>query len=54
MDFVVKEGRQAAQLIQVCWDLSRKETREREMRALLRASAAILRQSPCPYGRGAR
>ena len=41
MDFVVKEGRQVAQLIQVCWDLSRKETREREMRALLRASAAL-------------
>ena len=41
VDFVVKEGRQVARLIQVCWDLSRKETREREMRSLLRASAAL-------------
>ena len=41
VDFVVKEGRRVAQLIQVCWDLSRKETHEREMRALLRASAAL-------------
>ena len=41
VDFVVKEDRQVARLIQVCWDLSRKETREREMRALLGASAAL-------------
>lgn len=41
VDFVVKEGRHVAQLIQVCWDLSRKETRQREMRALCRASATL-------------
>ena len=41
VDFVIKEGRSVTQLIQVCWDLTAASTREREIRALLRASAAL-------------
>ena len=37
VDFVVKQGRQVTQLIQVCWDLSGKSTQQREIRALLQA-----------------
>ena len=37
VDFVIKEGRSVTQLIQVCWDLTAASTREREIRALLRA-----------------
>lgn len=37
VDFVVKEGRQVTQLIQVCWDLSGERARQRELRALLQA-----------------
>lgn len=37
VDFVVKEGRQVTQLIQVCWDLSGERARQREFRALLQA-----------------
>lgn len=37
VDFVVKEGRQVTQLIQVCWDLTGERTRQREFRALLQA-----------------
>ena len=41
VDFVIKEGRSVTQLIQVCWDLAAASTREREIRALLRAGAAL-------------
>ena len=41
VDFVVKEGRRVTQLIQVCWDLTGAETRQRETRALLSASQEL-------------
>ena len=41
VDFVVKEGRQVTQLIQVCWDTTRANTRQREIRALLQAGADL-------------
>ena len=41
VDFVIKEGRSVTQLIQVCWDLTAASPREREVRALLRAGAAL-------------
>lgn len=41
VDFVVKEGRLVTQLIQVCQDMSRPETRRREIRALLKAAEAL-------------
>ena len=41
VDFVIKEGRSVTQLIQVCWDLTAASTREREIRALLLAGAAL-------------
>ena len=41
VDFVIKEGRSVTQLIQVCWNLTAASTREREIRALLRAGAAL-------------
>lgn len=37
VDFVVKDGLSALQLIQVCWDLSSLKTQERETRALWKA-----------------
>lgn len=37
VDFVIREGRQTEQLIQVCVDAKNRETREREMKALLKA-----------------
>ena len=37
VDFVVKQGRQVTQLIQVCWDMTGGGTRQREVRALLQA-----------------
>jgi predicted AAA+ superfamily ATPase len=37
VDFVVKQGPHISQLIQVCWDLSNHKTRDREIRALLKA-----------------
>lgn len=37
VDFVVKQGRQVTQLIQVCWDMTGGSTRQREVRALLQA-----------------
>ena len=36
VDFVVKDGLRVKELIQVCWELSRSETRNREIRALLK------------------
>ncbi len=35
VDFVVKEGLEVTQLIQVCYDISREETKMRELRSLL-------------------
>lgn len=37
VDFVVKEGQKVKQLIQVCWDISEYKTKEREVKALLKA-----------------
>lgn len=37
VDFVIKEGTKVRQLIQVCWDLSDLETKEREVKALVKA-----------------
>lgn len=37
VDFVVKEGLMIKELIQVCWDVENIETREREVKALLKA-----------------
>ncbi len=37
VDFVVKDRLKIKQLIQVCWDISRRETKNREIRALLKA-----------------
>ena len=37
VDFVVKGGLEVQQLIQVCWNPQEKETRERELRSLLKA-----------------
>ena len=38
VDFVIKEGTQVKQLIQVCYDISDQDTKKRELRALLKAS----------------
>lgn len=37
VDFIIKDGLKVRELIQVCWELSRKETKNREIRALLKA-----------------
>ncbi|MGM0368264.1 MAG: ATP-binding protein [Actinomycetota bacterium] len=41
VDFVIKEGRNIKGLIQVCMDLENIETRHRELRSLLKASADL-------------
>ena len=41
VDFVVREGRQVTQLIQVCWDMTGANTRQREIRALLQAGSDL-------------
>ena len=41
IDFVVKKGEQIEQLIQVCWNPEEKKTKEREIRALLKASEEL-------------
>jgi len=41
VDFLVKEKRKVKQLIQVCYDISDIETREREIKALLKASEEL-------------
>jgi len=41
VDFVLKEGLKIKQLIQVCCDISDLETKEREIRALLKASKEL-------------
>lgn len=37
VDFVVKEGLKVKKLIQVCWDVSDRETKRREVKALVKA-----------------
>ena len=39
--FVFKEGLKAKQLIQVCWNINEYKTKEREIRALLKASKEV-------------
>ncbi|MFH1682281.1 MAG: ATP-binding protein [Candidatus Woesearchaeota archaeon] len=41
VDFLVREGLKVRQLIQVCCDLSREETKQRELRALFKASQEL-------------
>ena len=41
VDFAIKEGQKIKSLIQVCWDISKKETRERETKALIKASQEL-------------
>ena len=41
VDFVLEEGRKVTQLIQVCWDMTGADTRQREIRALLQAGADL-------------
>lgn len=41
VDFVVKEGLKVKQLIQACWNLGGYETRNREVKALLKASREL-------------
>jgi predicted AAA+ superfamily ATPase len=41
VDFVLKEGTKIKQLIQVCYDLSEPKTKDREIRALLKASKEL-------------
>lgn len=41
VDFVIKQGARIKQLIQVCYDLSRAETKSREIKALLLASREL-------------
>jgi len=41
VDFVVKEGLKVKQLIQVCYDISDLETKEREIKGLLKASKEL-------------
>lgn len=37
VDFVIREGPNVKELIQVCWDIDKKETKEREIKSLLKA-----------------
>lgn len=41
VDFVVKEGMEVEQLIQVCWDINNAKTREREVEALVEAMGKL-------------
>ena len=41
VDFVVKRGRKIKELIQVCYDIDNVKTKEREVRALLKASKEL-------------
>ena len=41
VDFVLKEANSVKQLIQVCWDISEFKTKEREVKALLKASKEL-------------
>jgi predicted AAA+ superfamily ATPase len=41
VDFVIKEGKDVIQLIQVCYDLEMHKTKEREIKSLLKASKEL-------------
>jgi predicted AAA+ superfamily ATPase len=41
VDFLVKEGLKVKQLIQVCWNINEYRTKEREIKALLKASKEL-------------
>ena len=41
VDFVIQQGTQITDLIQVCWNLEQARTREREVRSLLKASREL-------------
>ena len=41
VDFVIKQGLKITQLIQVCYELEREKTKEREIRALLKAGKEL-------------
>ena len=41
VDFVIKDGTKIKELVQVCWDVRNKETKEREIRALIKASKEL-------------
>ncbi len=41
VDFIIKQANKVKQLIQVCYDISDSKTREREIRALLKASKEL-------------
>ncbi|HJH26789.1 MAG TPA: ATPase [Methanophagales archaeon] len=41
VDFLIKEGLKVKQLIQVCWNINEYKTKEREIRALLKASKEV-------------
>jgi len=41
VDFVVKRGAKVSMLVQVCYDISDKKTKEREIRALIKASKEL-------------
>ena len=41
VDFLIKEGLKVKQLIQVCWDINEYKTKEREIKALLKASKEL-------------
>lgn len=41
VDFVIKEGLKIKELIQVCYDVSKTKTKDREIRALLKASKEL-------------
>jgi len=41
VDFVIKQGRRAKKLIQVCYDISDYETKEREIKALIKAGKEL-------------
>jgi len=41
VDFVVKDGLKVSQLIQVCYDIENPDTKERELKALIKASREL-------------
>ena len=41
VDFVVKKGQKVNQLIQVCWNINEYKTKEREVKALIKASKKL-------------
>jgi len=41
VDFIIREGLNVRELIQVCWDIGKRETKDREIKALLKASEEL-------------